>query len=123
MNDEISIRIPPTTTHVALVRALASGLGARLDLSYDRITDLHIAVDELCSRLLATSQDPEALEAVFSLGDGSLTMRIRAVGPTRPDRPFLNPWSRKILEAVLDDFRIVEEDGRTEVEAMVARTP
>src|SRR6266508_6967402 len=104
----MTIRIPPTTSAIGLVRALASALAARLDFTYDQITDLHLAIDEICSRLLDTTQSPEALEMTFLTEPDRLTLMARAEGPAKPDRAFLNPWSEKILQAVVDRFEVLE---------------
>jgi len=124
VSDHVEIRIPPATPYVGLVRALAGGLGARLDFTYDQIMDLHIAIDEVCSRLLATTDAPEALVLRFTVDDGQLSFEARADGNLRADREFLNPMSRMILEALVDRFDIVQDpDGyRVQVEVQRAAT-
>lgn len=122
MDDHVTIRIPPATPYVGLLRAMASGLGARLDFTYDQIMDLHIAIDEVCSRLLATTDEPAALEVTFTLGGGQLSFEARADGVPREDREFLNPLSQMILEALVDRFDIVREDGGYLVQVEVQRT-
>jgi hypothetical protein len=120
--DTIGIRISPTISSIGLVRALATALAARLDFTYDQITDLHLAIDEICSRLLDTTVDPEALEVTFETEADRLFFLARAHGPAKPDHAFLNPWSEKILRAVVDGFDVLERDGRTTVEVHVRRT-
>src|SRR5204862_4451904 len=44
VTDTVVVRIPADTPHVALLRAAASALAARLDFPVDRITELQIAV-------------------------------------------------------------------------------
>src|SRR5215210_720131 len=56
MADSVIVRIPADTAHVALLRAAASALAARLDFPIDRITELQIVVDEVCSRLMAVTE-------------------------------------------------------------------
>jgi hypothetical protein len=121
VNDRVTIRIPPATPYVGLVRALASGLAARVDFTYDQIMDLHIAIDEVCSRLLATTSEPLGVEFSFRVGDRWLGFEARADGTPRGDREFLNPLSQMILEALVDRFEILERDGATVVEAEVRR--
>ena len=121
MTDRISIRIPPTIAAIGLVRALASALAARLDFTYDQITDLHLAIDEIGSRLLDTTQSPQALEVTFRSEGDRLELEAKAEGPAKPDTAFLNPWSEKILQSVVDRFEVLERDGVTSVEAQVRR--
>ncbi|HYU57260.1 MAG TPA: hypothetical protein VEO00_04330 [Actinomycetota bacterium] len=121
MSGRLVIRIPPATAYAGLVRAAASALAARLDFTYDQIMDLHIAVDEICSRLLATTAAPTALEVVLEARDGALVVHARAEGSARPDRPFLNEWSERILRSVVDRFTVEQRDGSTTVRLDVAR--
>jgi serine/threonine-protein kinase RsbW len=107
VSDRVVIRIPASTRHVSLVRATATSLAAMLDFTYDRITDLHIAIDEICSRILATSA-PKArrLEITFMVEEDSLRIKACGDAPARPDIPFLTTWSRAILESVTDGVEI-----------------
>jgi serine/threonine-protein kinase RsbW len=111
LSDHVVIRIPATIKHVALVRATATSLAAMLDFTYDRITDLHIAIDEICSRILATSA-PAArrLEVTFTIDGDALHIRACGDAPTRSDVPFLTTWSKAILESVTDGVEIVSPD-------------
>jgi serine/threonine-protein kinase RsbW len=111
LSDRVVIRIPASTKHVSLVRATATSLAAMLDFTYDRITDLHIAIDEVCSRILATST-PQArrLEVTFTIEDNALRIQACGDAPARSDVPFLTTWSRAILESVTDGVEVVAPD-------------
>ena len=122
MSDHVTIRIPPATAYVGLVRAMASGLAARLDFTYDQIMDLHIAIDEVCSRLLDTAAAPSAIEFRFGIAEGQLSFEATADGEVREDREFLNPLSRMILEALVDRFEVTRPDGTYVVRVEVQRT-
>jgi serine/threonine-protein kinase RsbW len=112
LSDQVVIRIPASTSHVALVRAAASSLAAMLDFTYDRITDLHIAIDEICSRIMATSA-PRArrIEVTFSIEDQALRIEACGDSPTRSDTPFLTTWSKAILDSVTNGVEITQLDG------------
>jgi hypothetical protein len=122
LSDEVTIRIPASTSHVRLVRATASALAALLDFTYDRITDLHIAIDEICSRLLATS-DPGAsrLEITFHLEDDGLRIEATSDVRMKPGAIFLTTWSEAILRSVVDQLDFTEADGAVTVLLRVAR--
>jgi serine/threonine-protein kinase RsbW len=107
LSERVVIRIPASTRHVALVRATATSLAALLDFTYDRITDLHIAIDEVCSRILATSS-PRAhrLEVTFTIEDDSLRIQACGDAPVRTDIPFLTTWSKAILESVTNGVEV-----------------
>ena len=112
MSDPVTLRIPATTGHVGLARATATALAALLDFTYDRVTDLHIAIDETCGRVLATS-DPAArkLEIAFEPEQGSLRISVRGDGKLKPGAQFLNPWSKVILESIVEDLEVQEVAG------------
>ena len=118
----MSARIPADTPHVSLLRAIATALAARLDFPVDRIIELQIAVDEVCSRLMAVARDATRIEIDFEVIDKGLVLRASVDGERREDREFLTEWSRVILEAIAED--ISPADDRTiEISLAVARGP
>jgi len=89
-----------------LARATATALAARLDFTYDRLMDLHIAIDETAGRVLAVSDPPARfLELTFDVSHTALSISVQGDGRLKPGAEFLNPWSRLILESVVSDFR------------------
>jgi hypothetical protein len=110
--DQVIIRIPATTRHVALVRATATTLAALLNFTYDHLTDLHIAIDEVCSRILATSS-PRAsrLEVLFTLEENGIRIQASGDSPLKPGEEFLTTWASTILESVTDHLEIAVRDG------------
>lgn len=65
MSSEVSVTVPARADFVRLLRGVAATVGARMDLTYDRLDDLRIAVDEAAAQLLETEAS-------------SLTMRVQA---------------------------------------------
>ena len=95
MSDLITLGIAATTGHVGLARATATALAARLDFTYDRLTDLHIAIDEVCGRVLATSDPPATrLELTFEPQPDGLAVTVASDGRLKPGGQFLNAWSK-----------------------------
>lgn len=112
MPDEVIVRIPASTAHLAVARAVASSLAARLDFTYDRITDLHIALDEACSRIVAESDPPsEQLQITFSIRDSGVQVLASGDSPSKQGVDFLNPWSHLILDALAEDLQAGDQDG------------
>lgn len=112
MSDQVTIRIPATTRHVALVRATATTLAALLDFTYDRLTDLHIAIDEVCSRILATSS-PRAsrLQVIFTLEESGVAIDASGDSPLKSGEEFLTTWSKAILDSVTEHLQVAARDG------------
>src|SRR5690349_24820364 len=121
MSDVITARIPADTQHVALLRAAASALAARMDFPIDRITELQIVVDEVCSRLMAVSESPSRITMELRPTEGGIDLTARTEGPRRTGRELLSEWSRVILEAIAKDIRPEMEDGRTSLALLVPR--
>ena len=112
LSDRVVVRIPASTRHVALVRATATSLAALLDFTYDRLMDLHIAIDEICSRILATSAPPATrLEVTFHVEDGGLRIEASGDSPLGTKAPFLTSWSKSILDSVTDRIEVQDLDG------------
>ena len=111
MPEIVTARIPADTAHVSLLRAIATALAARLDFPVDRIIELQIAVDEVCSRLMAVSRDGTRIQVDFEVLDRGLKLSARVDGERREDREFLTEWSRVILEAIAEDISLSDSDG------------
>jgi hypothetical protein len=120
MTEIVTARIPADTPHVSLLRAIATALAARLDFPVDRIIELQIAVDEVCSRLMAVSSDATVLSIDFEVFEGGLTLRAGADGSRREDREFLTEWSRVILEAIAENISLAD-DGQVGISLSVAK--
>ena len=102
--------------------ATATSLAAFLDFTYDRLVDLHIAIDEICSRIMATSVPPAIrLEIAFRLGDGSLQISARGDSLLSKKTPFLTSWARTILDQVTDQIEVGDVDGKAYATFSVAR--
>jgi hypothetical protein len=112
LSDSVVVRIPASTPHVALVRAAASALAAQRDFTYDRITDLHIAIDEVCSRILATSV-PRATRIEVTLAVEEEGIRISACGdtPLKAGTSFLTTLSRTIFDSVTRGVEVLDLSG------------
>ena len=122
MHESVVVEIPADTAHVALLRAAASALAARLDFTVDRITELQICIDEVCSRLLAVTESPTTIRMEFNVKEGGIAIRADTDGARREDRELLSDWSRVILEAIASDIRPEMADERASLELVVART-
>jgi serine/threonine-protein kinase RsbW len=121
MSDSVLIRIPADTAHVALLRAAASALAARLDFPIDRITELQIVVDEVCSRLMAVSESPSLISMELRPTEDGIDIEAVTEGPRRIGKELLSEWSRVILEAIARDIRPEAADGRTSLAVLVPR--
>ncbi len=121
MHESVLVEIPADTSHVALLRAAASALAARLDFTVDRITELQICIDEVCSRLLAVTESPTTIRMEFQVKEGGIAIRAAADGRRRADRELLSDWSRVILEAIATELSPEVSDGHTALSLLVTK--
>jgi serine/threonine-protein kinase RsbW len=122
MSDRVALRVPATTAHLALVRAAATALACLADFTYDRITDLHIALDEVCARVLATSEGaPGRLEVTFTVEENGIRFEVRGDRPVRAGAAFLTEWSRLILEALAAEVEVGSGDRGAAVSVAIRR--
>jgi hypothetical protein len=75
MSDQISLTIPSRTPYTGVATLVLGGIGSRLDLSYERMDDLQLAV---LSMLDASSGDDASVE--IEARDDRLAV---SVGPLR----------------------------------------
>jgi serine/threonine-protein kinase RsbW len=52
LSADVTVKIPARPDFVRLLRAVVASVGARFDLTYDRIDDLRMVVDEASAQLL-----------------------------------------------------------------------
>ena len=116
MADEITLTVPRERPFYRVAHLVLGGLAVRLDLTFDTLEDIQIALAGLLSR------EHE--------GDGSLTLEVRirpdaleaAIGPFE-DEALRADWEstedlglRRILETVVDGVEITRRDGGQWVE-------
>ena len=92
-----------------------------MDFPIDRITELQIVVDEVCSRLMAVTETPTHITMELRPADHGIDLIARTEGPRRSGRELLSEWSRVILEAIARDIRPELADGTTTLSLSVSR--
>ena len=125
MPSDVTVTVPARPDFVRLLRTVVSTVGARLDMTYDRIDDLRIAVDEACAQLLAIS-------------DGNMTMRVepdgeRVIVVVSSDAPVgEGAWppadveeslAWRILDGLADEVRFELGEGGPAVRVAVGARP
>jgi hypothetical protein len=113
--DEISLTLPADDAFHSVAHLVLGGLAARLDLTFENLEDLELAIDTLLER--STHGNDVTLHV--RVLDGELQT---AVGPFDAVRAELEEGGedslnlRRILGTVCDGVEIVDRDGRQWVE-------
>jgi anti-sigma regulatory factor (Ser/Thr protein kinase) len=113
--DEIRLTLPRERPFHRIAHLVLGGLAVRLDLTFDTLEDLQVALAELLERyegeedlVLVLRVHPDAIETSVGPFDGELLRseleRDEAVG------------LRRVLDTVVDSVRIEERDGAHWVE-------
>ena len=72
-SDLITVSVPPESGSIQVLRAVTASVAARMNMPFDGIEDLRLAVAEACAWLLGLAG-----------GATSMTLRLRLDPPERP---------------------------------------
>jgi hypothetical protein len=104
VSDVVSITVPAAPGWGGVVELVLAGLGARLDLPYDRIDELQLAT----TTVLADAVGPD-VRVDASSGEGSIDLRIGPLSSAADD-----PGRRRVLDALADSVELQPgDDGAT----------
>lgn len=113
--DEISLTLPADDAFHSVAHLVLGGLAVRLDLTFENLEDLELAIDTLLER----STDGNDVTLVVRVLDQELQA---VVGPFDSVRSELEEGGdeslnlRRILDTVCDRVEIVDREGRQWVE-------
>jgi anti-sigma regulatory factor (Ser/Thr protein kinase) len=118
--DEITLRLPRERPFFGVAHLVVGGLAVRLDVNYDQLEDIQVALAEL----LEQQETEQAITLEVRFEDG----RIRALlGPF--DHSVVDELSRgdgesvglrRVLDTVVDRVEVTERDGAPWVEVTKA---
>lgn len=102
----VTLTFPATTENVRLARLVTAALAAQGGFGVDQVDDLRIAVDELCTLLVANASPDAEVTTRFELNDG--TLRLEAVTSTTTERDVFSAdeLTAHILMATVDRHEI-----------------
>lgn len=107
--DTISMTLPRDAGYASVARLVVGGLAARLDVSYESLDDLQLAVETLLGE--GQLMQAERVTLDVSVGDGSLSIELTPID-ARATAAALDgggdPSLRMVLAAVVDETVIDE---------------
>jgi len=120
VTDEIRLVLPAQEDFRHIAHLVAGGLAARLDLTYEALEDLQVAVEAV----LGCRDDEDEICVTFGVDAGAVRATVgpfsaRSLSDLDGDASELG--LRRVLETVCDDFEVEQHDGDSWV-ALTKRT-
>jgi hypothetical protein len=113
--DEISLTLPADQAFHGVAHLVLSGLVVRLDLTYETLEDLELALDALLER----TEGAEEIQLRVQVHEGELRTLVGPFSSVRAELEATDDGSlglSRILETVCDRVEITERDGSEWVE-------
>jgi serine/threonine-protein kinase RsbW len=108
----VSVDVPATPGFVQVLRNIAAGVAARLDIPIDQIEEVRLAVTEAAS-LLLDEVDATSLRMTIGRDEETLVVRLSADGHADPwpsDRA-LSSWPWLVVKGLTDEIQAERHDG------------
>jgi len=111
----VTVAARPDALHI--LRVVAASAAALLDLPFDAVDEVRIAVDEAGILLLESSPEADALQLEITTSDGSLVITLGTDLPTTswPRPGDLGSWSWTVIQGLTVNPRFVSDDGRPRI--------
>lgn len=108
----VSAEVPATSEFVQVLRNVAAGLAARLDMPIDQIEDIRLAVTEAAALLLEEA-DATSLRMTLAREGDSLGVTLTTDGRVEewPTDRILTSWPWLVVNGLTDEVRADRGDG------------
>jgi serine/threonine-protein kinase RsbW len=109
----VSVEVPAVPGFVQVLRNIAAGVAARLDMPIDQIEEVRLAVTEAASLLLDEVDATTSIRMTIGRDAGALDVRLSADGHADPwpsDRA-LASWPWLVVKGLTDEIRAERHDG------------
>ncbi|AGB21736.1 hypothetical protein Mycsm_01321 [Mycobacterium sp. JS623] len=121
----VELRVAAKLENLAVLRTLVAAAGTFEDLDFDAVSDLRLAVDEACTRLIRSAVPNSMLLLVVDPQDDAVVIHASATCKS-PDILAQGSFSWHVLSSLTDDVRTFQdgqgpEDERVFGISMTAR--
>ena len=108
----VSAEVPATPEFVHVLRDVAAGVAARLDMPIDQVEEVRLAVTEAASLLLEEA-DATSLRMTIGRGGDSLDVTLTSDGRVDqwPTDRVLSSWPWLVVKGLTDEIRADRGDG------------
>jgi serine/threonine-protein kinase RsbW len=103
----IELRVAAKLENLAVLRTLVAAVGTFEDLDFDAVSDLRLAVDEACTRLIRSAVPDSTLLVVVDPQDDAVIIHASTTCNS-PDILAPGSFSWHVLSSLTDDVRTFE---------------
>ncbi len=113
----VEVRVPAQLENLAVVRTVVAAIGTFEDLDFDAVSDLRLAVDEACTRLIRSAVPNSTLIVVVHPNDNEVVVEVST---TCTSEDILTPgsFSWHVLSSLTDEVTTFQ-DGMGAAEGRV----
>lgn len=105
----VEIRVAAQLTQLPIVRGLAETLVLLSDFTLDEVADVRLAVDEVCSTLIAIAAPDTLLTCEFLVGDTELQVRVDGVAGSQ-GMPDQRSFGWHVLRTLCDEVTAEQQE-------------
>ena len=114
----VQIQLPAEPGYAALLRSAVAVIAARCDLTYDRLEDARLAVDEAFAQVLGFASPGQQVTCSFEEAPGALSFTIATLTSAHTPIP-TDSFGWTVLSALADELSAELADGRCAIHARV----
>lgn len=115
--EEITLTVPASEAFVPLLRSMIAAVAARLDIPYDEIDDLRLAIDEAAAHLISLEPAGKVLSLVLRPSEDrfEIVSSIDVLPTPWPPPGAEHTLTWQILSGLADEADFQESDGRATI--------
>jgi serine/threonine-protein kinase RsbW len=114
----VALHLPADPAYAAVARTLAATIAARCHLTYDRVEDARLAVDEAFTQVVTNAQSGADVVCSFIEEAGALEFMVQSRTLLTTELP-RDTFSWTVLSALADELHTTTIDGVLTVVARV----
>jgi len=109
----VELRVAPRLENLAVVRMLVGAIATSEDLDVDTVSDLRLAIDELCTQLIRGAAPDATLTVVIDPHDDGVTVQASAACDGA-DVLAPGSFSWHVLTSLVDGVRTFRGEGEVD---------
>jgi serine/threonine-protein kinase RsbW len=118
INMSIALHLPAQAAYASVARSMAATIAARCELTYDRVEDARLAIDEAFNQVITNASADAEVVCTFVEEIGAMEFMVQSRTDLEELLP-TNTFSWTVLSALADEVHNTNVDGVLSVIARV----